>query len=152
MSVVASSDGGYDALLGSFITSVRADLDSPITSTFGSRIAEYRIEAQRIVAEVDGYSVDCERMRKLAKEVEETQANLAKQLLAFGQAAKEDEADLANLQMRNWQNNIVNPLLALVEAGRDIRSRGVERSCRDYENKFVKAEADAKKHAKVSTH
>ncbi|VDK64830.1 unnamed protein product [Gongylonema pulchrum] len=44
MSVVASSDGGYDALLGSFITSVRADLDSPITSTFGSRIAEYRIE------------------------------------------------------------------------------------------------------------
>lgn len=51
--------------------------------------------------------------------------------------------------MRNWQSNIVTPFLTLVEIGRDIRNRGVERSCRDYENKYVKAEADARKHAKV---
>lgn len=61
-----------------------------------------------------------------------------------------DEADLTNLQMRNWQSNIVTPFLTLVEIGREIRNRAVERSCRDYENKYMKAEADARKHAKVS--
>lgn len=60
-----------------------------------------------------------------------------------------DEADLASLQMRNWQNNIVTPFLTLVEIGREIRNRAVERSCRDYENRYAKAEADARKHAKV---
>lgn len=54
--------------------------------------------------------------------------------------------------MRNWQSNIVYPLLALVDTGRDTRNRGVERSCREYESKFLKAETDAKKHAKVSLH
>lgn len=38
------SEGSYDAILGSFISSVKADLDSPVTSNFGNRIAEYRSE------------------------------------------------------------------------------------------------------------
>lgn len=33
--------GGGGDLLTSFITSVRADLDSPVTSNFGSRVGEY---------------------------------------------------------------------------------------------------------------
>lgn len=61
-----------------------------------------------------------------------------------------EEADLTNLQMRNWQSNIVTPFITLMEIGREIRNRGVEKSCRDYENKYMKAEADARKHAKVS--
>ncbi|KAM3727659.1 ArfGAP with SH3 domain, ANK repeat and PH domain-containing protein [Dirofilaria immitis] len=164
-------------MLSSFTTSVKADLDSPVTSNFGNRIVEYRAEAQRIVDEADGYAMDFERLRKAAKEVEDTLVILTRHFLAFGQTAKEiatkwtsrsesqyesdvavilmkmechikDEADLTNLQMRNWQNNIVNPFLTLVEIAREIRNRGVERSCRDYENKYMKAEADARKHAK----
>ncbi|VDN91236.1 unnamed protein product [Brugia pahangi] len=173
----SEGEGSYGAMLSSFTTSVKADLDSPVTSNFGNRIAEYRVEAQRIVEETEGYTVDFERLRKVSKEVEDTLVILVRQLLAFGQAAKEiatkwtsrsesqyesdvavilmkmechikDEADLTNLQMRNWQSNIVTPFLTLVEIGREIRNRGVERSCRDYENKYVKAEADARKHAK----
>nr|CRZ22109.1 Bm8154 [Brugia malayi] len=173
----SEGEGSYGAMLSSFTTSVKADLDSPVTSNFGNRIAEYRVEAQRIVEETEGYTVDFERLRKASKEVEDTLVILVRQLLAFGQAAKEiatkwtsrsesqyesdvavilmkmechikDEADLTNLQMRNWQSNIVTPFLTLVEIGREIRNRGVERSCRDYENKYVKAEADARKHAK----
>uniref|UniRef100_A0A915PJS0 Uncharacterized protein n=1 Tax=Setaria digitata TaxID=48799 RepID=A0A915PJS0_9BILA len=175
--IVNESEGSYGAMLSSFTTSVKADLDSPVTSNFGNRIVEYRAEAQRIVDEAEGYVVDFERLRKVAKEVEDTLVNLTRQLLVFGQTAKEiatkwtsksesqydsdvavillkmechikDEADLTNLQMHNWQSNIVNPFLTLVEIGREIRNRGVERSCRDYENKYVKAEADARKHAK----
>lgn len=37
-------EGSYGALLNSFISSVKADLDSPVTSNFGNRIAEYRAE------------------------------------------------------------------------------------------------------------
>ncbi|CAG9530450.1 unnamed protein product [Cercopithifilaria johnstoni] len=173
----SESEGSYGTMLSSFTTSVKADLDSPVTSNFGNRIAEYRAEAQRIVEEAEGYTGDFERLRKVAKEVEDTLVILTRQLLTFGQAAKEiatkwtsrsesqyesdvavilmkmechikDEADLMNLQMRNWQSNIVNPFITLVEIGREIRNRGVERSCRDYENKYVKAEADARKHAK----
>ncbi|VDO30144.1 unnamed protein product [Onchocerca flexuosa] len=175
--IASESEGSYGAMLSSFTTSVKADLDSPVTSNFGNRIVEYRAEAQQIVEEADGYAVDFERLRKVAKEVEDTLVILTRQLLAFGQAAKEiatkwtsrsesqyesdvavilmkmechikDEADLTNLQMRNWQSNIVNPFATLVEIAREIRNRGVERSCRDYENKYMKAEADARKHAK----
>ncbi|VDK66770.1 unnamed protein product [Onchocerca ochengi] len=175
--ITNESEGSYGAMLSSFTTSVKADLDSPVTSNFGNRIVEYRAEAQQIVEEADGYAVDFERLRKVAKEVEDTLVILTRQFLAFGQAAKEiatkwtsrsesqyesdvavilmkmechikDEADLTNLQMRNWQSNIVNPFVTLVEIAREIRNRGVERSCRDYENKYMKAEADARKHAK----
>uniref|UniRef100_A0A158Q8I3 PH domain-containing protein n=1 Tax=Elaeophora elaphi TaxID=1147741 RepID=A0A158Q8I3_9BILA len=186
--IASESEGSYGSMLSSFTASVKADLDSPVTSNFGNRIAEYRAEAHRIVEEAEGYTGDFERLRKVAKEVEDTLVILARQLLTFGQTAKEiatkwtsrsesqyesdvavilmkmechikhlyevssdvvkDEADLTNLQMRNWQSNIVTPFVALVEMGREIRNRGVERSCRDYENKYVKAEADARKHAK----
>ncbi|VDK76715.1 unnamed protein product [Litomosoides sigmodontis] len=173
----SETEGNYGAMLSSFTTSMKADLDSPVTSNFGNRIAEYRVEAQRIVEEAEGYTGDFERLRKVAKEVEDTLVILTRQLLTFGQTAKEiatkwtsisesqyesdvavilmkmecyikDEADLANLQTRNWQSNIVTPFLTLVEIGREIRNRAVERSCRDYENRYAKAEADARKHAK----
>ena len=37
----ASGSGGVN-LISSFLTTVKADLDSPVTSNFGSRIFEYR--------------------------------------------------------------------------------------------------------------
>lgn len=40
----SESEGSYGAMLSSFTTSVKADLDSPVTSNFGNRIAEYRAE------------------------------------------------------------------------------------------------------------
>lgn len=36
--------GGGGQLLTSFISSVKADLDSPVTSNFGTRIGEYRAQ------------------------------------------------------------------------------------------------------------
>lgn len=40
----SETEGNYGAMLSSFTTSVKADLDSPVTSNFGNRIAEYRVE------------------------------------------------------------------------------------------------------------
>ncbi|VDN08528.1 unnamed protein product [Thelazia callipaeda] len=175
--IAREGEGCYGAMLNSFTTSMKADLDSPVTSNFGNRVMEYRADAQRIVEETESHIVDMERLRKIGKDVEEALSSLSKHFVAFGQAAKEiatkwtsksesqydsdvavvlmkmecyikDEVDLTNMQMHNWQGNIVSPLQTLVENGREIRNRGVERSCRDYENKYVKAEADARKHAK----
>lgn len=53
------------------------------------------------------------------------------------------------MQIKNWQNNIVHPLDLLISAPNETRNRAVDRACRDYENKFAKAEVEAKKHAKV---
>ncbi|MCP9265137.1 GTP-ase activating protein for Arf containing protein [Dirofilaria immitis] len=146
--IANESEGSYGAMLSSFTTSVKADLDSPVTSNFGNRIVEYRAEAQRIVDEADGYAMDFERLRKAAKRSESQYESDVAVILMKMECHIKDEADLTNLQMRNWQNNIVNPFLTLVEIAREIRNRGVERSCRDYENKYMKAEADARKHAK----
>lgn len=61
----------------------------------------------------------------------------------------QSETELSNLLGWNWHNNIVHPLGLIVSAGGEVRLRTIEKACCDYENKFIKAETDAKKHAKV---
>lgn len=63
--------------------------------------------------------------------------------------ALQNEKELTSSLVKNWHNNIVHPMELLAAAPSETRNRGVERACREYENKFAKAEAEAKKHAKV---
>ncbi|EJD74934.1 GTP-ase activating protein for Arf containing protein [Loa loa] len=149
----SESEGSYGAMLSSFTTSVKADLDSPVTSNFGNRIVEYRAEAQRIVEEAEGYTVDFERLRKAAKEVEDTLVILSRQLLAFGQTAKEIATKWTSRSESQYESDVAVILMKMEchikwKSYVKFANRGVERSCRDYENKYMKAEADARKHAK----
>lgn len=171
------SQGG-DTLVATFIASVRSDLDSPITSNFGSKINDYRIQAQRITDEIDADACYFERMRRISRDVETAMTTVSKQILAFCVVTKElaekwasrpdtepanaaaallkmelflkGEAELMNGQVRNWSNNIVHPLDLLCAAPNDIRNKAVDKACREYEAKFIKAESDARRHAKQS--
>uniref|UniRef100_F1KRU5 Arf-GAP with SH3 domain, ANK repeat and PH domain-containing protein 1 n=1 Tax=Ascaris suum TaxID=6253 RepID=F1KRU5_ASCSU len=169
--------GGGGQLLTSFINSVKADLDSPVTSNFGTRIGEYRAQVQQIAEQFEGDVTEFERLRRISKDVEDAMNTLAKQLLAFAQIAKElaekwtsrsdnendsdaaiallkmelflrGEAELASGQLRNWHNNMVHPLDLLIAAPSDMRTKTVDKACRDYESKFLKAETEARKAAK----
>uniref|UniRef100_A0A914ZD14 Uncharacterized protein n=1 Tax=Parascaris univalens TaxID=6257 RepID=A0A914ZD14_PARUN len=171
-----SGDGGGQ-LLRSFINSVKADLDSPVTSNFGSRIGEYRAQVQQIAEQFEGDITEFERLRRISKDVEDAMNTLAKQLLAFAQISKElaekwtsrsdsesdsdaaiallkmelflrGEAELASGQLRNWHNNMVHPLDLLIAAPSDMRTKTVDKACRDYESKFLKTETEARKAAK----
>lgn len=61
----SESEGSYGTLLSSFTTSVKADLDSPVTSNFGNRIAEYRSEVcYRIFFKYLSLSIVCISLKK----------------------------------------------------------------------------------------
>uniref|UniRef100_A0A158QAB9 Arf-GAP domain-containing protein n=1 Tax=Enterobius vermicularis TaxID=51028 RepID=A0A158QAB9_ENTVE len=143
----ASGSGGVN-LISSFLTTVKADLDSPVTSNFGSRIFEYRSQAQHIADELDGDVIYFDRIRRVSKEVENLLVSLSRQMSALGSVAKESESNLVSDQIRNWNNNMIHPLDLLMSAPNELRNKGVDKACRDYDTKFVKAEAEAKKHAK----
>ncbi|VDM32617.1 unnamed protein product [Toxocara canis] len=89
MCMASTSNNGSNGLLASFITSVRADLDSPVTSNFGNRIAEYRNQAQHLSEQIEGDAAEFERLRRISKDLEDAMNTVAKQLLAFAQVAKE---------------------------------------------------------------
>uniref|UniRef100_A0A183V977 Arf-GAP with coiled-coil, ANK repeat and PH domain-containing protein 2 n=1 Tax=Toxocara canis TaxID=6265 RepID=A0A183V977_TOXCA len=58
------------------------------------------------------------------------------------------KAELASGQLRNWHNNMTHPLDLLVAAPNDFRTKTVDKACRDYESRFLKAETEARKAAK----
>ncbi|MFH4982580.1 hypothetical protein AB6A40_009289 [Gnathostoma spinigerum] len=89
MKVTLLNNADNSSLVASFITSVKGDLDSPVTSNFGNRVGEYRAQAQRIADEIDGDSADFERMRRIAKEIEETLGSISRLFQNFGHVSKE---------------------------------------------------------------
>jgi hypothetical protein len=169
-----------DQLLSSFIGATRADLDSPVTSNFGSRISDYRQRIDDIAMQLDMDRVEIERLRKGANELHSAIDNLRVHECAFADICKTvaekwstraehdvqldtaagllklsmlsaEKAQLLATQSRNVQNHLVHPFdVLLATSPNDQLKKCVDKTAKEYETKFLKLERDTRTQAKVA--